>query len=519
MIIGGGTATTDSPQNTDGTGVGGFSYVGRNIYNGVYLGNGYVLTAAHVIGGDIDFGGTVGAYSWVASSAVQVQNTVSGDAGNGLPTDLVTYRIQPNASGQLPNLAPLWLPTAASNFGTAVTLVAEGPWVARPSYWTVNQTTNPWTWTPSDSTNGNEAGFDYSSQSVYGVKRWGSNTINANLNYTISVNGVTNYIHGTQMGFYNFGTSGTGGVPNEAALANGDSGGGLFRTINGMTALAGILEAKFTASGQPNLTQSYGTGLAGGYYNYSSAVDIAWYANVIAAQMHLSQWTSTAASANWTDSKWNNFENSSAGQAGPNAAGALVNLLGINTGPTVINLNTAATVGLLNFSSPNSYTIDSGLNSLTFNNGGSGATLADWQGSHTISAAIVLAENLSVNVATAGTTLTLTKAVNGSGWGLTKIGQGQLTLSAANSYSGGTTMSAGTLNYGDPAALGAGTLTVTGTSTLQAGLGGTLTNNIVLNSGVAGTVDISNRWCNWNRCGNCDRHGREQNYRRPSILQ
>jgi autotransporter-associated beta strand protein len=55
----------------------------------------------------------------------------------------------------------------------------------------------------------------------------------------------------------------------------------------------------------------------------------------------------------------------------------------------------------------------------------------------------------------AGTALTLTSAVTGSG-GLTKAGGGTLTLLAANTYSGGTTVNAGTLQLGPGGSLAAG---------------------------------------------------------------
>ena len=498
LIIGGGTPTTDSPHNTDGTDIAGFNYVGRNTWNGVYLGNGYVLTAEHVGAGNIDFG-SGGAYNMVTGSATHLLNpTVASDpTGSGQPTDLSLYRIAPNSSGQLPGMAPLYLPTASTSTGTAVTLVSEGPWVARPSYWTVNQSTDPWTWTPATSSTGNEAGYDYSSYSPYfmGVKRWGSNTISNNLVYTIDINGTYNYVHGLQFGFYNFGT--TAGAANVAALANGDSGGGMFTTnANGMTILSGILEAKFTASGQPAFTVSYGTGLLSSTpannFDYSAAIDIAWYASEIATQMNLSQWTSVATSGNWSDKNWNKFLNT-IGRAGANQVGALVNLLAVNSAATTITLDTSATVGMLNFSSPNSYTISSiNSNALTFNNGGSGATLADWQGNHTINAAIVMAENLSVNVVTAGSTLSLQQPIGGSGFGITKTGSGSLVLSAVNTYTGGSTVNGGTLTVTAAGSLATGLITIASgaTATINGGLGNgsNITNSGTFSLAGAGTL-------------------------------
>lgn len=74
--------------------------------------------------------------------------------------------------------------------------------------------------------------------------------------------------------------------------------------------------------------------------------------------------------------------------------------------------------------------------------------------------------------------------------GLTKNGIGRLSLNASNSYTGNTTINAGTLNYGNLSALGAGTVTFGGNATLQSGLAGTLANNMALGNDVTAVVDI-----------------------------
>jgi autotransporter-associated beta strand protein len=66
---------------------------------------------------------------------------------------------------------------------------------------------------------------------------------------------------------------------------------------------------------------------------------------------------------------------------------------------------------------------------------------------------------------------------------LAKSGPGTLTINNPNTYSGGTTLSEGTLKLGNSAALGSGALTITG---------GTL------DSGVAGLVNANNNAQNWN---------------------
>ena len=77
---------------------------------------------------------------------------------------------------------------------------------------------------------------------------------------------------------------------------------------------------------------------------------------------------------------------------------------------------------------------------------------------------------------------------------LTKTGGGTLTLTSANSYSGGTTISGGILNINADAALGAaaGAVTFAANGTLQAGASGIVLNSsrtININGGVAATFD------------------------------
>jgi autotransporter-associated beta strand protein len=76
------------------------------------------------------------------------------------------------------------------------------------------------------------------------------------------------------------------------------------------------------------------------------------------------------------------------------------------------------------------------------------------------------------------------QVISGAG-ALAKSGAGTLVLSASNSYSGGTTLTAGTLRVGDNSALGTGTLAVTASSTLTSdgATARTIANAITLGSG------------------------------------
>jgi fibronectin-binding autotransporter adhesin len=79
-------------------------------------------------------------------------------------------------------------------------------------------------------------------------------------------------------------------------------------------------------------------------------------------------------------------------------------------------------------------------------------------------------------------------SISGSG-ALAKIGTGTLTLSTANSYTGGTTLEDGAIAIGNNSALGTGKLTLTGNSTLAAATAArTVANNITIDPSVTGTV-------------------------------
>ena len=78
------------------------------------------------------------------------------------------------------------------------------------------------------------------------------------------------------------------------------------------------------------------------------------------------------------------------------------------------------------------------------------------KGTSTISAPVTLNMNAQVNTATTATTLTMSGAISGSGFSLTKGGDGTLVLSGgANSYSGATAIEGGVLSVSSLANAGA----------------------------------------------------------------
>lgn len=75
-----------------------------------------------------------------------------------------------------------------------------------------------------------------------------------------------------------------------------------------------------------------------------------------------------------------------------------------------------------------------------------------------------------------------------TGTGLIKSGAGTLVLNAANSYVGGTSLTAGTIVAGNNLSLGAGAISMAGDTKLAAGISGLALANAITTSGV-GTID------------------------------
>ncbi|MFZ5781135.1 MAG: autotransporter-associated beta strand repeat-containing protein [Pseudomonadota bacterium] len=175
------------------------------------------------------------------------------------------------------------------------------------------------------------------------------------------------------------------------------------------------------------------------------------------------------------------------------------------TGTVVLsgsNTHTGGTVaqgGLINFAS----TANFGTGSITLSGGG-----LQWATGNTtdISGRLTALGSGGGTFHTNGNNVTLASAITGAG-GLTKAGAGTLTLSAANSYTGGTVVSGGTLLLSGLGTLGAssGSTTVTGgvldlggtTQTQNGGVivtGGTIQNGTFSSSATfeveSGTVNI-----------------------------
>ncbi len=143
----------------------------------------------------------------------------------------------------------------------------------------------------------------------------------------------------------------------------------------------------------------------------------------------------------------------SAGQLNINSGGDAVNGTPIGLGP--LTINTGATID--NTSGTN-VTLQA---NITENWNGS-FTYGGSSGFNTGPGVLILGSSLSVTVNSNNLTAGGIVFDSGSHYSLTKNGNGALTLSVANSFSGGLMLFSGLLNFGDPGAPGSGVLTIAG---------------------------------------------------------
>jgi autotransporter-associated beta strand protein len=207
-----------------------------------------------------------------------------------------------------------------------------------------------------------------------------------------------------------------------------------------------------------------------GLYWYKNQLWVSYYSNVsgptdiYVAQVSIPKASWSATSGSWgTASNW--------GGAAPGAIGAAVAIAAPTNTRQTVTLDSPETVGSLQLGNTANTGLGymlrgSGTNSLTFNNSGNGATIADTNGTHYISAPVVLADNLVVTgsgTLVFGNSSTITE--NNGSHSLTMNGLGgTLILSGSGAYTGGTIVSGGDLIVNSVSALAEG-------SSLTVGIG------------------------------------------------
>ncbi|MEW6158742.1 MAG: autotransporter-associated beta strand repeat-containing protein [Verrucomicrobiota bacterium] len=154
--------------------------------------------------------------------------------------------------------------------------------------------------------------------------------------------------------------------------------------------------------------------------------------------------------------------------------------------PRTITTGQPVFAGTLNIDGNNTYTISNGgvtANTITI---ASAINNTSGTASHLISAGLVLGNNISIATSSSTTTtLTISGTITdgASSFSITKSGAQTLSLTAANTFDGGFTLSAGTVRVGNASALGTGTLTVNNAS--AAGIGSSSATSFTLNNAVS----------------------------------
>ena len=224
-------------------------------------------------------------------------------------------------------------------------------------------------------------------------------------------------------------------------------------------------------SSQPSLTWSVigggsidsSSGLYTPPYSSGSATVIATSGQVTGTAsvtlLGAAQWNS-AGSDSWnTNGDWiDTYSGASVAPPGLRGVAGDTVLFASATGSTIwLDGANPSVAGITFDSSTTSYNITSqgtgGV--LQLANGGNSASITVSSGSHTISAPVALLSNVSVLPA-AGSQLTISGGISGAGQSLTVDGGGTVVLSGANSYTGRTMVSAGTLILSNSSAIAAG---------------------------------------------------------------